>query len=75
MRIYDWSETRLREAVANCVNYRDVLRYLGVSTNGNNSSTLKNKIEQFGIDISHFTFAPKSKENPILLQRLWQGDR
>lgn len=64
MRKYDWNEDALREAVSNCVNYRDVLRYLGVSTNGNNSSTLKSKIEQFGIDISHFTFAPKSKGKP-----------
>lgn len=64
MRKYDWNEDALREAVSNCVNFKDVLRHLGVPTNGNNNSTLKSKIIQFGIDISHFTFAPKSKGKP-----------
>ena len=50
MRKYDWNEGKLREAVANCINYRDVLKYLGVPTTGNNSTTLKKRIERFGID-------------------------
>lgn len=61
MKNYDWREQRVREAVANSFNYNEVLRALDIPTNGNNSSTLKRKIECFGIDISHFTFAPKSR--------------
>lgn len=58
---YDWSEQRVREAVANSCNYNEVLRTLGIPTNGNNGGTLKRKIKRFGIDISHFTFAPKTR--------------
>ena len=65
MATYNWDEQRLREAVANSLNYKDVLRFLNVPTNGNNSSTLKRKIEHFGIDISHFTFAPKIRAKKI----------
>lgn len=65
MKFYDWNEQRLREAVANSVNYKDVLRFLNIPTNGNNSSTLKRKIEHLGIDISHFTFAPKIRAKRI----------
>lgn len=61
MRKYDWNENSLREAVLNSVNYKDVLRYLGVPITGNNGSTLKRKITQYGIDISHFTFSAKKK--------------
>ena len=61
---YDWNEDRLRRAVANSVNYKDVLRYLEIPTTGNNSTTLKNKISFFEIDTSHFTFASKSKGKP-----------
>ena len=46
------------------MNYKDVLRYLGIPTTGNNSTTLKNKIRFFDIDTSHFTFASKSKGKP-----------
>lgn len=61
MKTYDWSEARLRDAIANSVNYKDVLRLLGVPPTGNNNTTLKNKIKNFDIDISHFTFAPKKR--------------
>ena len=65
MKFYDWNEQKLREAVANSVNYKDVLRFLDIPTNGNNNSTLKRKIEHLGIDISHFTFAPKIRAKRI----------
>ena len=64
MRKYDWNEELIKEAVSCNVNYNDVLRYLGVPTTGNNTTTLKKKISKYGIDISHFTFSAKSKGKP-----------
>lgn len=61
MNKYDWSEEKLRTVVANNVNYKDVLRALGVPTSGNNTTTLKRKIRLFDIDISHFTFSPQRR--------------
>lgn len=58
MKIYDWSEDKLRAAVADSINYNDVLRALGIPTSGNNTTTLKRRIKLFDIDISHFTFSP-----------------
>lgn len=34
---------------------------LGVSVRGRNSDTLKKKIKEYNLDISHFTFIPKNK--------------
>ncbi len=56
MERYDWSKERIEEAVKNCVNYRDVLRALSINISGNNTETLKRKIEKYNIDTSHFTF-------------------
>ena len=52
---YDWSEEKIREAVKVSQNKCDVLRHLNIPIAGNNISTLKRKIEKYGIDISHFT--------------------
>ena len=61
MKKYDWSEDKIKEAVSDNLNYKDVLRQLGIPTTGNNSTTLKKKIVKFWIDTSHFTFAPRHK--------------
>ena len=45
MRKYYWNEELIKEAVSCNVNYNDVLRYLGVPTTGNNTTTLKKKKE------------------------------
>ena len=52
---YDWSEEKIREAVKVSQNKCDVLRHLNIPIAGNNISTLKRKIEKYGVDISHFT--------------------
>jgi hypothetical protein len=61
MKKYDWSKNRIEDAVKNSLNYKEVLRRLGIPASGNNSTTLKKRIAEFGIDTSHFTFAPKHK--------------
>lgn len=68
MEKFDWNEEKLRKAVEHSQNYQDVLRCLGIISNGNNNVTLKKKIELFGIDISHFTFAPKHRSKRKTLQ-------
>ena len=56
MRIYDWSKPRVEVAVkqANC--WFDCLDKLGVPKVGYNYRTLKNKILEYGIDTSHFSY-------------------
>lgn len=55
MKKYDWSKERVEEAIANSLNYCDVLRYLNIPLSGNNSGTLKRKIKEYDLDVSHFT--------------------
>lgn len=55
MNRYDWNKEKLEEAIANSFNYSDVLRYLNIPLQGNNASTLKRKIKEYGLNISHFT--------------------
>lgn len=69
MKKYDWSKNKLEKAIKNSTCYSDTLRYLNIPICGNNAVTLKKKIKEFGIDISHFTFRSdnksKSMEKPI----------
>lgn len=41
----------------------DVLRKLEIPIQGNNGATLKKKIEEYGLDISHFTLGRKKKKD------------
>lgn len=56
MKKYDWSEARVREAVHNSNCWWDCLRKLGVPTRGCNYKTLKNKVKEYNIDTSHFSY-------------------
>lgn len=58
---YNWDKKIIEEAVKNSYSYRETLRYLNFNTSGNNTSTLKRKIEEYNIDISHFTFSSSRK--------------
>lgn len=61
--IYNWSKERVAKAVEENCCYRDVLRSLSIPIRGNNSATLKKKIAEYQLDISHFTFVSKNKGN------------
>lgn len=52
---YDWSEERVREAIKKSFNFCETLRYLNIPVVGNNTATLKRKVEKYKIDTSHFT--------------------
>jgi len=60
MRKYSWKKEEVEAAVKDSVSYIEVLRKLDVNTSGNNIETLKRKIKEYDIDISHFTFHAKS---------------
>lgn len=59
MKKYNWDETELKKIVSESYSYSEVLRKLNIPVSGNNSITLKRKIEEYGISTNHFTFRPK----------------
>ena len=66
MNRYDWNKEKLEEAIANSFNYCDVLRYLNIPLQGNNSCTLKHKIKEFNLDISHFTLKGNTRSREYI---------
>lgn len=56
MSKYDWSKERIEKAIKLSDSYSETLRKLGIPTSGRNSDTLKSKIKQYDLDVSHFTF-------------------
>ena len=52
---YNWNEEIVRNAVQESISYSEVLRRLNIPIQGNNLGTLKRKINEYNIDISHFT--------------------
>lgn len=55
--LYDWDEQSIREAVSSSTNYTETMKKLNIPYN--NRSTLQKKIDEYNIDISHFTFKPQ----------------
>lgn len=53
---YNWNKEILETVVKESDSYSEVLRKLEIPIQGNNANTLKNKIKEYNIDISHFTF-------------------
>lgn len=60
---YDWSKSKIEEAVKASISYTETLRRLNVNTRGNNADTLKKKIQEYNIDISHFTGRARTYKN------------
>ena len=56
MRIYDWNKDRIQDAVQKSNCWFDCLDKLGIPKAGCNYRTLKNKIKQYQIDVSHFSY-------------------
>lgn len=61
MSKYLWDKEKLQKAITEGISYSDVLRRMNIPTAGNNQSTLKRKIKEFNLDISHFTFRREKK--------------
>ena len=60
---YIWDKQLIVDAVNGSDSYSETLRKMNIPVQGNNSATLKRKIKEFNIDISHFTFRKQYKSN------------
>lgn len=68
MSKYNWEKEKIEEAVKTSYNYRDVLRKLDIPIAGNNTATLKRKITEFNISITHFTFSASNLKTQTPVQ-------
>lgn len=59
---YDWSKERIEAVIKDCDSLSQVLEKLNIPRAGNNTATLRKKLEEFNIDYSHFTYGAKSKK-------------
>ncbi|MFK4064914.1 HNH endonuclease [Streptomyces sp. NPDC029674] len=72
------TEQRLRAAVAQSTNFREVVRHLGISNVGGNHAHISRRIAALGIDTSHFVTprgGPKGSLGPVLALRSPEGGR
>ena len=54
-KVYSVSDEEFLDIVDNSISYSEILRELGLSTNGGSSlKPLKSRIEELGLDVSHF---------------------
>ncbi len=56
MRVYDWNKERVEQAVKESNCWFDCLMRLGVPKVGGNYRTLKNKVREYQLDVSHFSY-------------------
>lgn len=59
---YDWSKERIEAVIRDCDSLTQVLNKLNIPRAGNNSATLRKKLEEYNIDYSHFTYGVKDKK-------------
>lgn len=55
-----YTREMLEEAVRQCVNFAEVMRYFGLKPNGGHHTHLSRRIKALGIDTSHFTGRPRT---------------
>lgn len=73
MKLHKYTEKDLRQACAENVSKRQVLKQLGVVPAGGNYETLKKAIKYFDIDTSHFTGQLWSKGRKLGPKRSIEG--
>ena len=59
---YDWSKERIEAVIKDCDSLTQVLNKLNIPRAGNNSVTLRKKLEEYNIDYSHFTYGAKDRK-------------
>lgn len=69
---YDWSKERIESVITDCDSLSQVLEKLNIPRAGNNTATLRKKLEEFNIDYSHFTYGAKSKKVKKELKIMFQ---
>ena len=50
-----WTDEQLIEAVKSSLSYAEVIKKLGLKATGSNYNTVKRKIKEYNLDISHMT--------------------
>ena len=50
-----WTDEQLIEAVKSSLSYAEVIKKLGLKATGSNYDTVKRKIKEYNLDISHMT--------------------
>ena len=62
-----YTKELLEENVKDCYSFAELCRRLGLKPEGSNPKTLRRKMDEFGVDYSHFTGKAwnKNPENPV----------
>ena len=65
-----YTKELLEENVKNCYSFSEMCKRLGLKSYGSNPKTLKKKMDEFGIDYSHFTGQAwnKNPKNPVYIR-------
>ena len=69
MRKYDWSKEKVEKAVKKTGCWYDCLEELGIPKVGGNWRTLKRKVKEYNIDVSHFDYIHARTHNGKHKQR------
>ena len=55
MKKVNYSKELLEQKVKDCYSFAELCRRLGLKPEGSNPNTVKKKLDEFGVDYSHFT--------------------
>ena len=55
MKKVKYTKELLEEKIKNCYSFAELCRRLGLKPEGSNPRTVRKKLDEFGIDYSHFT--------------------
>ena len=67
MKRVKYTKELLEENVKDCYSFAELCRRLGLKPEGSNPKTVRKKMDEFGVDYSHFTGQRwnTNKDNPI----------
>ena len=67
MKKVTYTKELLEENVKECYSFAELCRRLGLKPEGSNPKTVRKKMDEFGVDYSHFTGKAwnKNPENPV----------
>jgi len=71
MKKVEYTKELLEEKVKNCYSFAELCRRLGLTPEGSNPKTVRKKLNEFGVDYSHFTGQNwnSNSGNPIYRQK------
>ena len=71
MRKVKYTKELLEENIKDCYSFAELCRRLGLKPEGSNPKTLRKKMDEFGIDYSHFTGQKwrQNTDNPIYVDK------